>query len=96
MSVVVTLNFRALDGQAEAMLALLQEGRDFGLTVEGCEAYEVYQSKEAPHQFAMLERWSSVEAHQAHFETNLLPSGFFDRVVGLMVALPEVVYYVPR
>jgi len=96
MSVTVIINFEAAQGHAEALLAILQEGRDFGLTVDGCEAYDVYQGKEEPHKFALIERWTSVDAQQAHFENNVRASGVLDRVVTLTIEPPQGVYYLRR
>jgi quinol monooxygenase YgiN len=33
-------------------------------TVEGFEAFDVYQGDEDPHRFVMVERWASVDAHK--------------------------------
>lgn len=94
MSVTVFFNFQAAPGNAGELLALLRQGRDFGLTVPGCEAYEIQQGKDDQHRFMMVERWASPAEHQEHFEKNVLASGVLDRATALMVQPPEPpVYY---
>ena len=96
MSVTIVYNFQAVPGAAGALLDLLQRGRDFALTVDGCEAFEVYQGKDDSHEFVMIERWTSVEAHQAHFEKNVKASGVLDRVEAFLTAPVQGIYYLRR
>jgi quinol monooxygenase YgiN len=98
MSVTVIYSFEAAPGKADELLALLQQGRDFAASVEAFEAFDVHQGSDDPHRFVMVERWTSVEAHQAHFEENLKASGVLDRAETVMAAPFEVsdAYYVPR
>ena len=49
MSVTLIYEFTALDGEAGELACLLVGGRDFGLTVEGCEAFDVFQNEDDPH-----------------------------------------------
>jgi quinol monooxygenase YgiN len=85
MSVAVIYNFQAADGKAADLLALLLQGRDFAATVEGFEAFEVYQGVDDPRRFVMVERWTSAEAHRAHFEKNVKVSGVLDMAEAVMV-----------
>jgi quinol monooxygenase YgiN len=66
------------------LLAVLQQGRDFSATVEGFEAFDVYQGKDNPNRFIMVERWTSVDAHQSHFENNVKGSGVLETAEALM------------
>ena len=84
MSVAIIYRFRAREGKAAELLALLQGGRDFSLTVDGCEGFIVYQGKDDPHQFAMLETWRSEQVHEAHFEKNARGSGWLEQVEAFM------------
>jgi quinol monooxygenase YgiN len=84
MSLTVIVNFRAAEGKAEALLPLLRTGRDFSLKAEGCEAFDLYQGEDDPHQFVMVERWTSLEAHHANFETNVRASGHLDKILPLL------------
>jgi quinol monooxygenase YgiN len=96
MSVTIIYNFQAVHEKAEPLLALLREGRDLGVTVEGCEAFDVYQGHDDPHKFVMVERWTSVQAHQAHFQKNVRASGVLDSVAALMIGPPQGAYYLAR
>ena len=86
----------AAEGKSAELLALLQQGRDFTLTVDGCEGFDVYQGKDDRHQLLMVERWVSLEAHQVHFKKNVMASGLLDRCVALMTGPPQLAYYLPR
>ena len=90
MSVTVIYSFEAAPGKAEDLLAVLRQGRDFSSTVEGFEAFEVYQGSNDPQRFVMVERWASIEAHQAHFETNVRATGVLDAAEALMAGPFEV------
>lgn len=93
MSVTVFFTFEASAGNSEALLSVLRQGRDFGRTVDGCEAYDVYRGKDDPHKLVMVERWTSAEAQADHFEKNVLASGVLDRAVALMAEPPAPPVY---
>lgn len=84
MSVAIAYRFRAREGKAAELLALLQGGRDFSLGVDGCEGFDVYQGKDDPDQFVMMETWRSEQLHEAHFEKNARGSGWLEQVEALM------------
>lgn len=99
MSVAAIYSFEAAEGRADELLAILMQGRDFAATVEGSEGFEVFQGKDDPHRFVMVEHWSSVEAHERHFETNVKGSGVLDTAQALMAKPfppPRESYYVLR
>ncbi len=83
MSVTMIVRFQAADGKAEPLRALLQEGRDFSLKAEGCEAFDLYQRPDDSHQFVMVQQWTSVEAHDANFGKNVKGSGHLDKILPL-------------
>jgi quinol monooxygenase YgiN len=85
MSVSVIVRFHAAEGKAELLRALLQEGRDFSLRAEGCEAFDVYQNHDAPNKLVMVEHWTSLEAHDANFDKNVKGSGHLSKIVPLLV-----------
>jgi len=95
MSVTVIVNFRAAKGKADALLPLLQLGRDFSLKAEGCEAFSLYQDQEDPHTFVMVQRWISGQAHHAHFQTNVKASGHLDKILPLLARPIESGIYQP-
>jgi quinol monooxygenase YgiN len=78
------LNFHASAGNADALLALLQQGRDFSLESDGCEAFEVYQRVDDPHHIVFVERWASVAEHDANFATKVKGSGHLDKIIPLL------------
>jgi quinol monooxygenase YgiN len=84
VSVTVIYSIEAADGKADELLAIVRQGRDFAATVEGSEGFEVFQGHDDSHRFVMVEHWSSVEAHQRHFETNVKGSGVLDAAEALM------------
>ena len=99
MSVTAVYSFEAKEGKADELLAMLQQGRDFALSVDGCEGFEVYQGKDNPHSFRMAEHWASPEDHQAHFEKNVKASGVLESAEALMTApfpSPQESYFLLR
>jgi quinol monooxygenase YgiN len=99
MSVTAIYSFQAAEGKAEELVAMLQQGRDFTLTVEGCEGFEVFQGKDDSNRFVMTERWASVEDHQSHFERNVKASGLLEHAEALMTEPfppPDESYYLLR
>jgi quinol monooxygenase YgiN/predicted transcriptional regulator len=95
MAVTLIYDLQAVDGKAEELAPLLLAGRDCGRSVEGCEAFEVYQDQDDPQRFVMMETWVALEAQQQHFETNVVPSGALERV-GALVTAPIAPRYVIR
>ena len=99
MSVTAIYSIEAAEGKADELLAILKQGRDFTATVEGSEGFDVFQGKDDPHKFVMAEHWSSVEAHQEHFEKNVRGAGVLDTAEALMAKPfppPQDSYYVLR
>jgi quinol monooxygenase YgiN len=99
MSVIAIYNIRAADGKADDLLAMLRQGRDFTSTVEGSESFEVFQGKDDPHAFVMVERWTSVDAHRLHFQRNVKHSGMLDAAEALMTdpfPSPDESYFLLR
>ena len=96
MSQTLIYDLRSRDGKADELLTALGQGRDFGLTVEGCESYEVFQSTDDPHDFVMIKRWATQEQQREHFKKNVVESGMLDRVVPLMTAPPKDRWFTAR
>ena len=84
MSVMVIVNFRASDGNADALLALLQDGRDVSLTAAGCEAFDLYRRDDDPQKFTFIERWTTIDAHHANMAKNIIESGHFAKLLPLL------------
>jgi quinol monooxygenase YgiN len=81
---MMIVSFQAAEGKAEALRPLLQQGRDFSRKAKGCEAFDLYQGQDDPHQFVMVQRWASAEAHHVHFEKNVKASGHLDKILPLL------------
>ena len=93
MSVFQIISIEAAEGKAEELLSMLRQARDFTLTVQGCEAYEVYQGRGNPRKFVIVERWTSTNEHEAHFQKNVIESGVMDRVMAIAAQPPQFDYY---
>jgi quinol monooxygenase YgiN len=89
MSVDVVITFQASEGNAERLLALLREGRDFSRRAEGCEAFELFQRQDDPDKFMFMERWTSIEAHHANMAQNVVASGHLEKLMPLLVGPPD-------
>lgn len=89
MSVTVVVNFQASEGNAEALLPLLRQGRDFSREAEGCEAFDLFQRQDDPHKFMFIERWTSIEAHHANMSQNVVASGHLAKLMPLLVGPPD-------
>jgi quinol monooxygenase YgiN len=84
MSVIVTVNFRASDGNADALLALLQQGRDVSRTADGCESFDLYRREDDPQRFTFFERWTSIDAHHANMADNIVATGHLAKMLPLL------------
>ena len=96
MSVFQIVTLRAADGKADELRPILDGGREFALTVDGCEGFEIYQSADAPESFVMIERWASTEQHQRHFQTNVIESGVAERVSAVLAEPMSYGYFEQR
>ena len=96
MSVTLIYDFRATVGKADELLPILLGGRDFARTVDGCEAFDVYQGQEDSHHFVMTETWVSAEAQRDHFQANVIPSGSLEKVAALVTAPIEPRYFLKQ
>ena len=94
MAVYQIVRLQAVEDKADDLLAMLRQGRDFALTVDGCEGFDVYQGKDDAGSFVMIERWATPEQHQSHFQKNVLETGVADRVSALLARPMEYDYYV--
>lgn len=89
MSVQVVVNFHATDGNAQPLLALLQEGRGRSIAADGCEAFELFQRGDDPNKFMFSERWRTIEDHHANMARNIVATGHFAKILALLVGPPD-------
>ena len=83
---MVIVNFEAAEGRAEALLPLLQQGQAFSRNAEGCESFELYRRQDDPRKFVLLERWTSLEAHHANMQRNIVGTGHLAKLLPLLNA----------
>jgi quinol monooxygenase YgiN len=81
LSETIVISFKAAPGNEDALLKLLQHSKDLGLKAKGCEAFDVWQSKDEPARFVMFERWRSLEDHHANFTKNI---GELEKIAALL------------
>ena len=66
MTVRLIVNMEAAPGKREELIATFAELSPSVREEPGCEQYELYQSTEQPHQFALMERWTDQDALTVH------------------------------
>ena len=88
----VTARFVCFEKTLEQAKAVLKRLTEATRTEAGCLAYEYFQDVEDPTQFLSVERWQSVEAEAAHWETEHLKSALAD-LDGLMDGAAQVNKY---
>jgi quinol monooxygenase YgiN len=92
VSVTIIYNFQPAEGEGDALVELLKAGYDLTRAAPECEAVDVYQGVDEPHDVVMIEQWSSREAHQEHFAAAIQGSPLFERLVTLLVEPPQPIY----
>lgn len=85
-------------GEVQAKPELVGELRDFLLSImpiikssSGCESVTLYQSKDDPTKFTMIEVWDSVESHRASVK-NIPPEKLSD-IRPLLASAPSGSYF---
>ena len=86
-------------GQSQTKPDTIAELRNFLTSVvapaitasEGCESYQLFQSREDPTRFIGIEIWASVEAHRASVKN--IPAKSIDEFMKLVTGPPSGSYY---
>jgi quinol monooxygenase YgiN len=85
-------------GEVQAKAELTEKLRDFLMSImpgikssEGCESVELYQGQDNPSKFIMIERWDSVESHQASVKN--IPPETLSELRPLLAASPSGSYF---
>ncbi len=65
MSVTRINDFRAKEGKADALRALLTQVIPSIGSLKGCLSCKLLQSQDTPSRFVVLEVWDSVDSHKA-------------------------------
>jgi quinol monooxygenase YgiN len=91
MSVARVGEFRAADGQGDALAAFLASIRTIILDAEGAISCEVLRDQADPNRFLVIERWQTAEAHQASVKN--IPPDLFKQAMALFAATPKGSYF---
>lgn len=91
MSVARVGEFRAAEGKADALADFLASVRDIVLGSEGAIACDVFRDRADPGRFLVIERWQTVEAHQASVKN--IPPEMFRAAMALFAEPPKGSYF---
>jgi quinol monooxygenase YgiN len=85
-------------GEIQANEGSVDKLRDFLISImpgikssEGCESVKLFQSREDPSKFIMIEVWDRVESHQASVKN--IPAEKLGEIRPLLAASPSGGYY---
>lgn len=85
-------------GEVKAKPELTRELREFLISIlamiesaEGCESVTLYQSRDDPAKFTMIEVWESVESHQASVKN--IPPEKLAEIRPLLTSSPSGGYF---
>jgi quinol monooxygenase YgiN len=76
MSYVIAATYVTKEGEADSVLAVLEEMTPLTRAEPGCEAYVPHRSVEDPNTFFLYERYRDSDAFSAHAETD-----YFERLI---------------
>ncbi len=83
--------FQAAEGQGEVLHHFLISLTEYITDSKGCISYEVLSKQDEPMQFAVIERWVSIEAHRASVEH--FPKDKMLSAMSLFAVAPTGQYY---
>ena len=85
-------------GETQAKEETIEALRDFLLSIiptikssEGCESVTLYQSKDDPTKFTMIEVWNSIASHQASVKN--IPPEMLGEIRPLLASPPSGGYF---
>ena len=91
MSITRINEFKAQEGQADALRDLLHSVLPMIEASDGCRSCQVLQGLDVPAQIVVIEVWDSAEAHQASVKN--IPPGLLQEAMQLLAAPPKGGYY---
>jgi len=91
MSVTRINDFRAKEGKAEALRALLGQVIPSIASSSGCVSCKLLQSQDNPARFVVLEVWDSIGSHRAAVKD--IPPEMFMSVMELLDGRPSGEYF---
>jgi quinol monooxygenase YgiN len=84
MSITHVTEFHAAPGEEGTLVGLLTEGRDRMRAADGCESFELYRDQNDDQTFTFLQRWESLEAHDAAFAERIVKTGHLEKVLAAL------------
>jgi len=91
MSVTRINDFRAKEGKADALRALLMQVIPSIASLKGCLSCKLRQSQDTPSRFVVLEVWDSVDSHKAAVKD--IPPEMLMAVMELLDGRPSGEYF---
>jgi len=91
MSVARVGEFRAAEGKADALAAFLASIQPIILGSDGAISCEILRDRADPGRFLVIERWRTVEAHQASVKN--IPPEMFKTAMALFAEPPKGSYF---
>jgi quinol monooxygenase YgiN len=91
MSVTRINDFRAKEGKADALRAVLGQAIPTIASSRGCLSCKLLRSQDSPARFVVLEIWDSIESHQAAVKD--IPPEMFMTVMELLDGRPSGEYF---
>ena len=91
MNVTRINDFRAKEGKADALRALLMQVIPSIASLKGCLSCKLLQSQDTPSRFVVLEVWDSVDSHKAAVKD--IPPEMFMTVMELLEGRPSGEYF---
>ncbi|QFU24982.1 antibiotic biosynthesis monooxygenase [Shewanella eurypsychrophilus] len=83
--------FQAAEGKSEELYEFLQSLSAYITQSKGCVSYDVLRKHEAVKEFAVIERWLSVEDHRASVDS--FPKEQMQAAMTLFSGAPKGSYY---
>lgn len=92
MSVTAIIRLRAKAGAEQAFLEHMQRPLQLTRDNPECSYAELFASAADPQAFVLIETWSSIEAHDAHFGA-LMEAGELEACMPTWDGMPESTHY---
>jgi len=92
LSINAIVNITAHNGKAAEALTLIKKSQQLCLSMDECTGFEIFQNKTDIHKFLFVERWQSIEIHQA-FLSELMKNDDFVIAMAVFTSQPKIEYY---
>lgn len=92
MTVMAIIRLTAQPGQRDKLCTVLRKSLDPAATPDDCLGIEILLSATEADELVLLERWRSVESHEA-FLVKIRASGAMDGLMSMMANPPATIHY---